>query len=136
MIDIRKLKELVRLMSTNDLVELDLRDKETAKTLASIDRQIASLQDKLNREQRELSQDQVEYENRKREETTNLLELGAGVFGLGRKKTLTSQTQISSLNGSSNVFIAFKKFVSLSSDSLISSNQVLNPHFGEVTDPT
>jgi acetyl-CoA carboxylase biotin carboxyl carrier protein len=33
MIDIRKLKELVRLMSTNDLVELDLRDKDEQVTI-------------------------------------------------------------------------------------------------------
>ncbi|MBM4006718.1 MAG: acetyl-CoA carboxylase biotin carboxyl carrier protein [Planctomycetes bacterium] len=31
--DIRKLKELVRLMSTNDLVELDLRDKDEQVTI-------------------------------------------------------------------------------------------------------
>jgi len=33
MIDIRKLKELIRLMSANDLVELDLRDKEEQVTI-------------------------------------------------------------------------------------------------------
>ncbi|MFM1831634.1 MAG: Acetyl-CoA biotin carboxyl carrier [Planctomycetota bacterium] len=33
MIDIRKLKELVRLMTTNDLVELDLRDKDEQVTI-------------------------------------------------------------------------------------------------------
>ena len=33
MIDIRKLKELVRLMTSNDLVELDLRDKDEQVTL-------------------------------------------------------------------------------------------------------
>ena len=33
MIDIRKLKELVRLMSTNDLEELDLRDKDEQVTI-------------------------------------------------------------------------------------------------------
>ena len=33
MIDIRKLKELVRLMVTNDLTELDLRDNEEQVTL-------------------------------------------------------------------------------------------------------
>jgi acetyl-CoA carboxylase biotin carboxyl carrier protein len=33
MIDIRKLKELVRLMSTNELVELDLRDKDEQVTI-------------------------------------------------------------------------------------------------------
>ena len=33
MIDIRKLKELIRLMSSNDLVELDLRDKDEQVTI-------------------------------------------------------------------------------------------------------
>ena len=33
MIDIRKLKELVRLMVANDLTELDLRDSEEQVTL-------------------------------------------------------------------------------------------------------
>ena len=33
MIDIRKLKELVRLMVSNDLTELDLRDSEEQVTL-------------------------------------------------------------------------------------------------------
>ncbi len=67
------------------------RDAETAKLTATLDRQIATLRDKLSREERELSQDQAEYEARKREETGNMLELGASIFGLGRKKTLTSQ---------------------------------------------
>ncbi|RPH62952.1 MAG: hypothetical protein EHM81_01165 [Chloroflexi bacterium] len=52
---------------------------------------MATLKDKLAREQRELTQDQVEYEHRKWEERGNLAELGASVFGIGRKKSLTSQ---------------------------------------------
>ncbi len=67
------------------------RDAEIAKLTTSIDRQIASLRDKLSREQRELSQDQVEYEHRKWEERGNMAELGASLLGLGRKKSLTSQ---------------------------------------------
>ncbi|HEY3310293.1 MAG TPA: DUF87 domain-containing protein [Anaerolineales bacterium] len=67
------------------------RDAEINKLSAVIDRQLAALNDKLVREERELNQDQMEYENRKREETGNMLELGAGFLGFGRKKTLTSQ---------------------------------------------
>jgi hypothetical protein len=67
------------------------RDAETAKRTAAIDRKIRTLQDRLAREERELSQDQVKYEQRKIEERGNLLELGASVFGLGRKKSLTTQ---------------------------------------------
>ncbi|HAE58069.1 MAG TPA: hypothetical protein DCG54_00795, partial [Anaerolineae bacterium] len=49
------------------------------------------LQDRLKREERELTQDQVEYEQRKWEERGNLAEIGASVFGIGRKKSLTTQ---------------------------------------------
>jgi len=67
------------------------RDAEITRLTVPLDRQITSLQDKLAREKRELDQDEVEYENRKREETGNMLELGAGFLGFGRKKTITSQ---------------------------------------------
>lgn len=69
----------------------DNRDREIAKMAATIDRQLTTLQDRLRREQRELSQDQVEYEQRKWEERGNLAEIGASVFGIGRKKSLTTQ---------------------------------------------
>lgn len=69
----------------------DARDKEAAKVTAQLDRQIASLQDKLSREQRELKQDEVELSQRKMEEGGNLAELGAGLLGIGRKKSLTTQ---------------------------------------------
>ena len=67
------------------------RDAELAKETAKYDRQIKSLQDKLGREERELAEDQVDYEHRKWEERGNLAELGAGLVGLGRKKSLSSQ---------------------------------------------
>lgn len=67
------------------------RDREIAKQTATIDRQLNTLQDRLKREERELTQDQVEYEQRKWEERGNLAEIGASVFGIGRKKSLTTQ---------------------------------------------
>ncbi len=67
------------------------RDAEIAKLTAAIDRQIAALNDKLSREQRELNQDQVVLSQRKLEEGGNLAELGAGLLGFGRKKSLTTQ---------------------------------------------
>jgi hypothetical protein len=67
------------------------RDAEIGKQTAAIDRQIAGLQGELAREERKLNQNQMEYDNRKREETGNMLELGAGFFGLGRKKSITTQ---------------------------------------------
>jgi hypothetical protein len=69
----------------------DARDKEIARLTIPLDRQLATLKDRLAREERELAMDQVKYDQRKREETSNLLELGASVFGLGRKRSVTSQ---------------------------------------------
>ena len=68
-----------------------MEELETSKQTALIDRQLAGLKDKLSRAERDLDQNQMEYENRKREETGNMLEFGAGILGFGRKKTLTSQ---------------------------------------------
>jgi hypothetical protein len=69
----------------------DARDAEIAKKTATLDRQIKTRQDQLAREERELSEDQVDFEHRKWEERGNLAELGAGLVGLGRKKSLSSQ---------------------------------------------
>jgi flagellar biosynthesis chaperone FliJ len=67
------------------------RDAEIEKATARIDRQIKSLEDRLAREERELAEDQVEHEHRKWEERGNLAELGAGLLGIGRKKSLSTQ---------------------------------------------
>jgi flagellar biosynthesis chaperone FliJ len=67
-----------------------LRDAEIAKATSQIDRQLKPLENKLAREQRELSENQVEHEHRKWEERSNLMELGAGIIGMGRKKRLSS----------------------------------------------
>ncbi|PWH15942.1 MAG: hypothetical protein DDG60_04970 [Anaerolineae bacterium] len=67
------------------------RDKEIARLTASLDRQIAQIQERLTREERELIRDQVEYEQRKREEASSLLEMGASLLGLARKRSITTQ---------------------------------------------
>jgi hypothetical protein len=67
------------------------RDVEVSRVVGAIDRQLTVLQEKLNREERKLDRNQIEYENRRSEENGNMLELGAGFLGIGRKKTLTSQ---------------------------------------------
>ena len=67
------------------------RDAEIEKATAKFDRQIKTLEDRLAREERELAEDQVDYEHRKWEERGNLAELGAGLLGIGRKKSLSSQ---------------------------------------------
>jgi flagellar motility protein MotE (MotC chaperone) len=69
----------------------DARDAEIEKKTAAIDRQIKALEDKLDREERELERDQNELAGRKREENSNLLEIGAGALGIGRKRSITSQ---------------------------------------------
>jgi len=69
----------------------DARDKDIAKQAMQFDRQIKSLEDKLAREERELQMDQNELAGRKREENSNLFEIGAGALGIGRKKSVTSQ---------------------------------------------
>ncbi len=69
----------------------EARDKELQKEAGKIDKQIASLQDKLVREERELEQDQADLQNRKIEAGANLLELGAGLVGFGRKKSVSTQ---------------------------------------------
>lgn len=74
------------------------RDAEISKQATVIDRQLAVLKEKLASGERGLSQDQLEYENRRQEETGNLLELGAGLLGMGRKKSITTQISRSRLS--------------------------------------
>jgi len=69
----------------------EARDAEIEKKTAVMDRQIKALEDKLDREERELERDQNELAGRKREENSNLLEIGAGALGIGRKRSITSQ---------------------------------------------
>jgi hypothetical protein len=67
------------------------RDAEIDKLAGKVDKQIKALEDKLAREERELSQDQAELQNRKIEAGANLVELAGGLFGIGRKKSVTTQ---------------------------------------------
>jgi hypothetical protein len=67
------------------------RDAELGKATAVLDRRIKTLEERLGRAQGGLQQNQTELNQRRTEEAGNALELGASVFGLGRKKTLTSQ---------------------------------------------
>jgi hypothetical protein len=67
------------------------RDAEIEKKAAQYDRKIKTAEDRLAREERELAEDQVDYEHRKWEERGNMAELGASLLGIGRKKSLSSQ---------------------------------------------
>ncbi len=68
----------------------DARDAEIEKKTATIDRQIKTLEDKLAREERELRQDQENLKNRNIEAGINGLEVVAGLFGVGRKKSIST----------------------------------------------
>ncbi|MCK6568460.1 MAG: hypothetical protein DCC59_10855 [Chloroflexi bacterium] len=67
------------------------RDAEIEKKTAALEKKIRTLEDKLGREHRELREDEAELQNRNIESGANLLELGASVFGLTRKKSVTTQ---------------------------------------------
>ncbi len=68
----------------------EARDDEVAKRTAVLDRQIKTLQEKLGREERELRQDEADLKNRNIESAANVLEIGASLFGLGRKKSIST----------------------------------------------
>lgn len=71
------------------------RDAEIAKKTAQIDRQIAALQDKIAREERELREDDAELSHRKLEEMGTHAENILGVFGGSRsaRRLSTSLTK-------------------------------------------
>jgi hypothetical protein len=66
------------------------REAELKKTLAPFDTKLRAMQDKLEREQRELKQDEAELSSRKMEELGTGLETVAGFLGFGRKRSITS----------------------------------------------
>jgi hypothetical protein len=68
----------------------DGRDAELEKKTVAIDKKIKSIEDKLYREERELQQDQEDLRNRNIETGLSGAEAVAGLFGLGRKKSLTT----------------------------------------------
>jgi hypothetical protein len=78
----------------------DARDAEIDKKTATIDKKIKSIEDKLFREERELRQDQEDLKNRNLEAGINGVEAVAGLFGLGRKKSLS--TPVSKLRMAQN----------------------------------
>ncbi|MBK9007451.1 MAG: DUF853 family protein [Anaerolineae bacterium] len=67
-----------------------LRDAELEKKTSAIDKKIKTLEDKIYREERELRQDQEDARNRNIEAGLNGVEAVAGLFGLGRKKSLST----------------------------------------------
>jgi hypothetical protein len=66
------------------------RDAEIRKLTASFETKIDSLQTRIKREERELAQDQTELSQRKLEEGGTHLQNVAGLFGIGRKRSLST----------------------------------------------
>ena len=66
------------------------REAETKKATDALDNKIDALQLKLTREERELAGDQTELSQRKLEEGGNILSTAAGLFGLTRKKSVST----------------------------------------------
>lgn len=65
-------------------------DDEIKKISATYETKLRTLKDKLDKEQRELKQDQEELSDRKMDEVSTGLQTALGVFGLGRKHSLSS----------------------------------------------
>jgi hypothetical protein len=63
---------------------------EIKKVSLTYDTKLRILKDKLEREQRELKQDEAELSNRKMEELGTGLETVAGILGFGRKRSVSS----------------------------------------------
>jgi hypothetical protein len=68
----------------------DGRDAELEKKASAIDKKIKSVEDKLVKEERELHQDEEDLRNRNIETGLSGVETVAGLFGLGRKKSLST----------------------------------------------
>ena len=66
------------------------REAELKKASATYDTKLRTLKEKLDREQRELKQDQAELSSRKMEELGTGLETVAGFLGFGRKRSISS----------------------------------------------
>ena len=68
----------------------DARDGEIEKKTSAIEKKIKTLEDKLGKEERELRQDQEDLQNRNIETGINGIEVVAGLFGMGRKKSIST----------------------------------------------
>ncbi|HSB65676.1 MAG TPA: DUF87 domain-containing protein [Anaerolineales bacterium] len=65
-------------------------EAELKKAALPFETKLRTLQDKLEREQRELKQDEADLSSRKMEQLGTGLETVAGLFGFGRKKSFTT----------------------------------------------
>jgi hypothetical protein len=65
-------------------------EAELKKAASPFETKLRTLNDRLEREQRELKQDQAKLSSRKLEEGANIAETVAGLFGVGRKRAITT----------------------------------------------
>jgi hypothetical protein len=65
-------------------------EAELKKTQTTYETKLRALEGKMEREQRELDQDKAELSSRKLEEAGNVAETVAGLFGIGRKHSISS----------------------------------------------
>ncbi len=96
------------------------RDAELEKKTAAIEKKIRSLEDKLIKEERELRQDEEDLRNRNIETGLSGAETVAGLFGIGRKKSLS--TSVSKYRMAQNA----KEEVRESEDSIAQYKKDLN----------
>jgi hypothetical protein len=68
----------------------EARDADLAKATTTLDRQIAAIQEKLSREERELQQDKTELDERKREELVSGAETVFSLLGGRRSRRISS----------------------------------------------
>jgi ribosomal protein S11 len=66
------------------------REVDLKKAAAPYETKLRALNDRLEREQRELKQDQAKLSSRKLEEGANIAETVAGLFGMSRKRAITT----------------------------------------------
>lgn len=66
-------------------------DAEIEKKTATIEKKIRTIETRLGKEESDLREDEAELQNRNIESYANLAELGASLFGLTRKKSVTTQ---------------------------------------------
>jgi hypothetical protein len=66
-------------------------DAEIEKKTSAIEKKIRTIETRLGKEESDLREDEAELQNRNIESYANLAELGASLFGLTRKKSVTTQ---------------------------------------------
>ena len=116
------------------------REVELKKASATFDTKLRTLNDRLDREQRELEQDKSELSSRKLEEAGNVAETFAGLFGLSRKRSIsssltkrrmTSQAK-SDVEESVNAIKDIQEQIALIETEKAAALQAVNDEWGEI----